>query len=89
MANIIVTTSANKIHVKFGVYASVNIPIEATYRLNNIVYFQLFSNRVVVFVVGQGEWTLDVTGVNGLIVDSVNAVVPTDNEHLYNLLSDL
>jgi hypothetical protein len=89
MANIVVLSDANKIYVEFGVYADINIPIEATYKVVNITYIQLFNNRVIVFILGQGEWQLDVTGVNGLIVDSVNGIEPTDNEDLYHLLSDL
>lgn len=57
----------------------------------SISYFTLNedSSAILVYVQGGGEWSLDMNGLKGLPVSSVNGVTPTDNDHLFELLSQL
>ena len=90
MANIVVTSDSNKVHVNFGVYASQVGGLKRCFNKQHIVYSNLANDDFVeVYVYGGGEWQLDINGVKGLIVDSVNGVEPTDNEHLYELICNL
>ena len=56
---------------------------------NSIGYFTLNedSSSILVYVDGGGEWLLDVNGIKGLPISLVNGIVPTDNDHLFTLLS--
>jgi hypothetical protein len=90
MANIVVTSTEDKIHVNFGDYAELVRGIKRCFNKRQIIYSNLTTdNFVEVFVYGGGEWQLDINGEKGLIVDSVNGVEPTDNAHLYELICNL
>jgi hypothetical protein len=56
---------------------------------NSISYFTLNqdASAILVYVNGGGEWSLDMNGIKGLPVSSVNGVTPTSNTHLFELLS--
>ena len=58
---------------------------------SSISYFTLNSDAsaIYVYVDGGGEWRLDMNGIKGLPVTSVNGVTITDNEHLFTELSKM
>jgi hypothetical protein len=63
---------------------------KASFIKNHVIYFRLnLDNIVEVFVEGAGEWQLDQNGLGGLPVATVNSVEPLNNEHLFDLLSNL
>lgn len=91
MANIVVTTTADKINVDFGVYSS-DLGVEkASYNKHNISYVTLTNDGYCeILIQSQGEWQVNYDGVGiGFQVDSINGVVPTSPTHLYELLRDM
>jgi hypothetical protein len=58
---------------------------------SSISYFTLNqdASAILVYVNGGGEWALDMNAVKGLPVSSVNGVAPTNNTHLFELLSQM
>jgi len=91
---LVVTSNANNIIVYFN-DAMGMIPDLTGKRKANIFhrsrvgYYTLAedSSNILVYVDGGGEWMLDMNGLKGLPVTSVNGITPTDNDHLFTLLS--
>ena len=96
MSNIVVVKNGNSIEVDFGVYVSVANLKKSSYDVNGIALVQLAGDdsHVQVYVsIENILWYLTFNntyvGDEYFIVDSIDGVVPTSNEHLYNLISSL
>ena len=91
MANVIITSSANIIIVDFGVYSSFVGYKKGLFQKRKIS-IQLISDLSFVRVENSnGEhWAISyIQSGESLIVESVDGIAPTDNEHLFDLLTDL
>ena len=91
MANIVVTSTLNTIVVDFGVYSSV-----VGYKIANfqkrMISAQLIEDLSFVRVENsQGiHWSVSyATFQEALVIDSIDGIAPTNNEHLFDLLKDL
>lgn len=98
MANLTVTSTGNTWDVDFGVYASLpNInSLKRSNHIRNICLVNLSDSLEYIEVNVQNagdltKWsvTYDALSTDYLIVDSIDGVVPTDQEHLYNLINGL
>ena len=92
MANVVVTSTANIIKVDFGIYAGTFTPYQKAIFHKNVISFQTPAAGGFVRVEDrQGQnWAVSFDGAGeSLQVDSVDGVVPTDNDDLYNLLIGL
>ena len=58
---------------------------------SSVAYCSLLpsSSAILIYVDGGGEWRLDQNGIDGLPVTSINGTTPTDNDHLFTLLSEM
>ena len=89
MANLVITSSTNCIKVDFGVLASVgHLPIKGVWTKEHVIRFSLEHGNAYVKIqtVSELEWQVSFNGVNGLQVDSVDAVAPVSNSDLYDKL---
>lgn len=90
---ITVTTGVNNIIVRFNDLAShEEVKRKANWFPRSSVAYCTFledSSAILIYVNGGGEWRIDMNGVDGLPVSSVNGIVPTDNDHLFTLLSEM
>lgn len=91
MANIVVTTTATNINVDFGDYSTALGFSKCTYNRDSLVFIRLTNAGYVIITVNSDiEWQVNHNGVGiGFQVDSINEVVPTDANHLYELLRDM
>lgn len=92
MAFITITSTTNMIHVDFGVYAAANgIPKKEVFHKNDISFLLCYDESFVgVKYAGQVGWSVNYDGAGeNLQIDSVDGVAPTDNAHLYDLLTAL
>lgn len=99
MAGVIVNKVGERIDVTFGdywrdsgsPYASNEVASEfSSYHTRNIDEVWKDGNDVFVRMKDRREWQLGVTQTpKNFVVASVNAVVPTDAAHLYDLLKQL
>ena len=91
MANIVVTTTTDRINVDFGVYSSDFGFEKASCNKHNISYITLTNDGYCeILILSQGEWQVNHNGVGiGLQVDSINGVAPTSSTHLFELLRDM
>lgn len=89
MPNIVVTSDADSVTVVFN--DTIPGMVKGIYNLNSIDEVELKdgSSFVVVSHRGGSNWNLDVDGVRGAIVDSVDGVTPNDNGHLCDLIGAL
>ena len=86
MANLVITESTNSINVNFGIYTSIFIPLEGTWKKDMVVCIKLTDTQVTVTTEGEPEWQLTFDGALGFQVDSINASSPSSNSDLYNKL---
>jgi hypothetical protein len=91
MANIVVTTTADKINVDFGVYSSDLGFEKCSYNKNGLMYIRLTNDGYCsIYMQNDKEWQVNYDGVGiGLQVDSINGVAPTTATHLFELLRDM
>ena len=91
MANVIITSSANIIIVDFGVYFNAVGYKKATFQKKSIS-FQLTDDELFVRAedASGNHWAVsyNIYG-ESLVIDSVDGIAPTDNENLFDLLTDL
>ena len=91
MSNVIITSSANIIIVDFGIYSSFVGYKKGLFQKRKIS-IQLISDLSFVRVENSnGEhWAISyIQSGESLIVESVDGIAPTDNENLFDLLTDL
>ena len=91
MANIVVTSTLNTIVVDFGVYSSVVGYKKANFQKRMISIQLIFDLSFVRVENSQGNnWAVSyATFEEALVIDFVDGIAPTDNEHLFDLLKDL
>jgi len=91
MANVIITSSTNIIIVEFGGFSGAVGYKKATFQKKSIS-FQLTNGELFVRVedASGNHWAVSYNLYGeSLIIDSVDGVPPTDNPHLFTLLSNL
>lgn len=88
MANIVITTTANKVYVDFGIYSTAMIgATKGSYNRSKIAYCLNFTTYIVMYVDGIGEFQLTHDGSVGTMqIDSVDGVTPSSVANLYDLL---
>lgn len=89
MANVVITSTTNSIKVNLGDYATALGYSKVTIPKDKLIDIKLKSDSsfVEAMVLEDGKWTISYNAVtNGLIVDTIDAVAPTDNPDLYDKL---
>ena len=88
MANLVITSTTNTIHVDFNDY-TVPIGIKKSQWDKQRIRFELAPSDALikVLVIGESAWAVAYTATdNCLIIDSVAGVAPTSNSDLYDKL---
>ena len=96
MANLVVTSDANCVIVEWNdMSIYVDFKNKGYFKRSHLVTVLEDKNMNYVSVTldtldRQPNWYVSIDGANGsLIIDSVDGVIPTDNEHLAELIADL
>lgn len=89
MANVIFTSGNNTISIDFNAVASLAQCKKSKWRYDAIVCVMLAPSDTCVIVrnINGKDYPFSFNGVNGLPVDNVDNVAPTNNQHLYDLIS--
>lgn len=90
MANIVITTTTNIFIVDFGVYSSMVGFKKATFQKKGVSFQLMVGSTFIRVQDARGDaWTVSFNASgDALVIDSINGIVPTDNDHLFTLLSN-
>jgi hypothetical protein len=89
MANIVVTSSTNRVDVDFGVYSSVTGFSKGSWVKNNILNFLLDASaaKVYVLILDEDRYALSHNGAAGTMqVDTVAGATPSSTSDLFDKL---
>jgi hypothetical protein len=91
MANLVITSTTNKINVVFNDLATTAGIKKGTWHKERITFRLMNSDSFVnVLVINEPAWSVSFNGSTGTLqIDSIDGVAPTSNSDLYDKLTAL